>query len=99
MRALRKPTHASACLFSSVLAGEVVHPRKTLPKAFTTIIYRLAAFFCLGALAVGICVPYTDPGLGGATNAVSSPYVLSMERLNIPIVGSLLQACACFGSH
>lgn len=57
-----------------------------MPRAFTSIIYRLAAFFCLGALSVGIVVPYTNPGLLGGASAASSPYVLSMQLLGIPYV-------------
>lgn len=37
------------------------NPRKTMPRAFRTILYRLVAFFCIGALCVGIVVPYNDP--------------------------------------
>lgn len=63
-----------------------------MPKAFSTIIYRLAAFFCLGALSVGIVVPYNEPNLLGGVSAASSPYVLSMSRLNIPVVSRSVRA-------
>lgn len=47
--------------YISMVAGEAKNPRKTMPRAFTSIIYRLVAFFVLGSLAVGIVVPYNDP--------------------------------------
>jgi hypothetical protein len=43
----------------SMVAGEAKNPRKTMPRAFTSIIYRLVAFFILGSLAVGIVVCVT----------------------------------------
>jgi amino acid transporter len=73
--------------YISMVAGEAENPRRTMPRAFTSIIYRLTAFFILGSLAVGICVPYTDPGLLSTTGptAAASPYVLAMNRLNISV--------------
>lgn len=75
-----------------MVAGEAVRPRRTMPRAFNSIIYRLIAFFCIGALSVGIVVPYDNPGLLGGASAASSPYVLSMQRLKIPIVRIMYNA-------
>jgi len=48
-----------------------------MPRAFTSIVYRLVAFFILGSLACGIVVPYNDPNLLSNTKptAAGSPYV------------------------
>lgn len=65
-----------------------------MPRAFTSIIYRLTAFFILGALAVGIVVPYDDPGLlsGTGPTAAASPYVLGMNRLGISVLPDIVNA-------
>ena len=47
-------------------AGEAERPRQVLPKVYNVVFFRLTAFFVLGALAVGINVPYNDQDLIGA---------------------------------
>lgn len=78
-------------------AGETENPRVVLPKAFKAVFYRLTTFFMLGSLAVGILVPYNDPGLikayaTGAPGAAASPYVASMVRLNIGVLPHIVNA-------
>ena len=46
--------------YISMIAGEAKDPRKTVPRAFKTILARLIVFFLGGALSVGILVPYDD---------------------------------------
>lgn len=75
--------------YVAITAGEAENPRSVMPRAFNAVFYRLTAFFVLGSLAVGIVVPYNDPTLIKAfTNsepgAAASPYVIAMDRLNIP---------------
>ncbi|KAF2093081.1 putative carnitine transport protein [Rhizodiscina lignyota] len=83
--------------YVSMAAGEAENPRKVMPRAFTAVFYRLTAFFVLGSLAVGILVPYNDPEMTAAfTNnepgAAASPYVVSMNRLNIPVLPHIVNA-------
>lgn len=47
--------------YISMIAGEAKHPRKSVSRAFKTIVARLIVFFIGGALCVGILVPYDDP--------------------------------------
>ena len=44
--------------YVSMAAGEAENPRTVMPKAFNAVFYRLITFFVLGALCVGILVPY-----------------------------------------
>lgn len=44
--------------YISMVAGEAKNPRKLMPRAFTSITYRLVFFFVIGALCVGIVCPY-----------------------------------------
>lgn len=83
--------------FISMVAGETKHPRRVLPRAFNTTIYRILTFYLGSALCVGINVPYNDPSLlgaivNGAKGAAKSPYVISMNRLQIPVLPDLVNA-------
>ena len=62
-----------------------------MPKAFKAVFYRLTCFFVIGALCVGIVVPYNDPTLlaaikDGAPGAAASPYVIAMQHLGIGVL-------------
>jgi amino acid transporter len=78
----------------SMIAGEARDPRRTVPRAFKTILMRLIIFFIGGGLCVGILVPYNDPALTASSGsyAGTSPYIISMHRLQIPILPSIVTA-------
>jgi len=86
---------ASFCIvgpeYVSMVAGEAKHPRVYIANAFKTVYWRFGVFFILGALCVGIVVPYNDPVLvsllagtfGKSGTAAASPYVIAMNNLKI----------------
>ncbi|WWC88908.1 uncharacterized protein L201_003823 [Kwoniella dendrophila CBS 6074] len=81
----------------SLIGGEVQSPRRILPKAFNSTIYRIVVFFILGALCVGINAPSNDQALlgaiaKGAPGAAKSPYIISMNRLGIPVLPDIVNA-------
>jgi amino acid transporter len=83
--------------YVSMAAGETINPRKVLPKAFNGVFYRLTAFFVLGVLCIGILVPYNDQTMADAFDndkpgAAASPYVISMDRLNIRVLPDIVNA-------
>ncbi|KAF8891280.1 general amino acid permease AGP2 [Infundibulicybe gibba] len=83
--------------YVAMTAGEAESPRRTLPRAFHSVFYRLTTFFVIGSLCVGILVPYSDPNLLSALSnarpgAGSSPYVIAMERLDIPVLPHIVNA-------
>lgn len=92
--------------YVSMAAGEAENPRKVLPGAYNSVFFRLTAFFVLGTLCVGILVPYNDPTMAAAFDrnlpgAAASPYVVSMDRLHIPILPHIVNAAiltACFSA-
>lgn len=91
------PNHQAGPDFISMVAGETAHPRRVLPKAYNTTIWRILTFYLGSALCVGINVPFNDPALlgailGGAKGAAKSPYVISMNRLQIPVLPDLVNA-------
>jgi amino acid transporter len=83
--------------YVAISAGEAENPRKVMPRAFKAVTWRLASFFALGALAVGIVVPHNDPELvaafgEGRPGAAASPYVVAMDRLGIHGLPHLVNA-------
>ncbi|KAK5135645.1 hypothetical protein LTR08_004946 [Meristemomyces frigidus] len=77
--------------YISMVAAEAKRPRIYIKNAFKTVYWRFGLFFILGALCVGIVIPYNDPTLvgilsgksaGGGT-AAASPYVIAMSNLGI----------------
>ncbi|KAF7304971.1 General amino acid permease [Mycena kentingensis (nom. inval.)] len=83
--------------YVAMTAGEAELPRRTLPRAFKSVFLRLTMFFVLGSLCVGIVVQYNDPNLLKALSdaqpgAGSSPYVIAMERLQIPVLPHIVNA-------
>ncbi|GME79603.1 unnamed protein product [Ambrosiozyma monospora] len=83
--------------YLSMAAGEAENPRKTMPRAYKTFIYRLSVFFILGALSVSIILKHDDPTLteaiaNGAAGANVSPYVIAMKNLKIKVLPHIVNA-------
>ncbi|OWB57454.1 hypothetical protein B5S28_g3398 [[Candida] boidinii] len=77
--------------YLGMVSGECANPRKVLPVAFKTVVWRLIFFFIGGALSVGVLVAYNDPTLvsaikNGAAGANVSPYVIAMKNLKIKVL-------------
>lgn len=67
--------------YISLIGGEVRNPRRVLPRAFKSTIYRVFFFYVIGALCVGIVASSNDEALlgaiaNGAPGAAKSPYVI-----------------------
>ncbi|EXJ81650.1 hypothetical protein A1O1_07715 [Capronia coronata CBS 617.96] len=86
--------------YIAMVAAEAKRPRIYIKNAFKTIYWRFGIFFILGALCVGIVVPYNDPTLvgvitgtvsGGGT-AAASPYVIAMENLGVSVMPHITNA-------
>ncbi|KAK7713541.1 hypothetical protein SLS63_012063 [Diaporthe eres] len=82
-----------------VAFGEAPNPRKTIRVAVRQTLWRIVFFYVLGALVLGISVPYTnDLLIGGtkkSTDAAASPFVIAVQLAGIPVFphvvnGSLL---------
>ena len=64
-----------------MMAGEIKNPRRVLPPAFNSTIYRIIFFYLTGALCVGIVSASDDAALlgaiaAGAPGAAKSPYII-----------------------
>lgn len=72
--------------YIAIAAGEAKRPSHYIKTAFKTVYWRFGIFFILGALCVGIVIPYNDPKFvailsgqaGGSGTAAASPYVIAM---------------------
>ncbi|KAJ5248169.1 hypothetical protein N7524_012129 [Penicillium chrysogenum] len=71
--------------YISMIAGESRDPRRTVPRAFNTIMTRLIVFLSVAVFALGL----TN---GSDSYAGGSPYVISMQRLQIPVLPSIVNA-------
>jgi yeast amino acid transporter len=80
--------------YLAMVAGETERPRTYLKQGFKTIYWRFGAFFILGALCVGIILPYDDPTLqnAGTGTANGSPYVIAMQNMGISVFPHLVNA-------
>ncbi|KAI5197575.1 amino acid permease [Aureobasidium subglaciale] len=86
--------------YISIVAAETENPRKILPPAFRSFVWRLLVFFAGSALCIGIVIPYNDPTLlailggdvGGSGTGAASPYVIAMQRLKISGLPHLVNA-------
>ncbi|KAK3055418.1 hypothetical protein LTS18_011793 [Coniosporium uncinatum] len=86
--------------YISMVAGETERPRRVLPAAFKSFVWRMLVFFVGGALCIGILIPSDDPTLAGILSGdkkgsgtgAASPYVIACERLRISGFPHLLNA-------
>ncbi|KAF4982089.1 hypothetical protein FDECE_17578 [Fusarium decemcellulare] len=76
----------------AISAGEAVAPRRNIPKAARRFIWRLAIFYGVSSLLIGILVPYDDEKLLGASNASASPFVIGIQNVGIPVLNHIINA-------
>ncbi|KAK5076547.1 hypothetical protein LTR51_002229 [Lithohypha guttulata] len=83
--------------FIALAAGEIVNPRKTIPKVARLIFWRLVGFYILGVFAVGIICSSRDTRLlgaleDGAVGSAASPWVIGIQNLGISGLPDLINA-------
>ncbi|TLD08647.1 uncharacterized protein PgNI_07065 [Pyricularia grisea] len=81
----------------ALAAGEIVNPRRTIPRVARLIFYRLVGFYFIGVLCVGIICSSRDPRLmgalaSGASGAAASPWVIGIENLGIRVLPHIINA-------
>jgi len=75
-------------------AAEAADPRKSLPKATRQVFWRIAGFYVISLLIVGLNVPSNNPDLLNASdkNTKASPFVLAISLAGIPVLPSIFNA-------
>lgn len=77
-----------------ITAAESVDPHRAIPKAARRVTYRIALFYVLGALLIGIIVnPNNKALVSTADNAKSSPFVIAIKEAGISSLPSIVNAC------
>ncbi|BAE55145.1 unnamed protein product [Aspergillus oryzae RIB40] len=83
--------------YIAMAAAEAKRPRIFVKAAFKTIYWRFGLFFALGALCVGIVLPWNDRLckpflLSSEKGGGASPYVIAMSNLKVRILPDLVNA-------
>lgn len=77
----------------ALTAGEAKKPRKNIPFAAKTFIYRVIFFYVFGALVIGVVVPYNNENLmSGSGNGASSPFVIGIKNAGIKVLDHIVNA-------
>ncbi|EHK22949.1 uncharacterized protein TRIVIDRAFT_28066 [Trichoderma virens Gv29-8] len=76
-----------------VTTGEMVNPRRNLPRTVSRFFWRIMVFYVGGALAISVICPSNDPRLtNGGAGAESSPFVVGIKRAGIKGLDSVVNA-------
>ena len=62
--------------------GETPNPRKNIPIAVKQTFWRIASFYILGVLVLGMAIPYDNEKLIGATKQATSGGVSLFQMIN-----------------
>ncbi|KIW67765.1 hypothetical protein PV04_06995 [Phialophora macrospora] len=77
----------------AMAAAETRNPRVTIPKACKRVFIRVATFYILAVLIVGMLVPSDDPRLDDQSGtAAQSPFVIAASAAGLSGVPSLVNA-------
>ena len=86
-------------------AAETKNPLKSVPKAAKQVLWRVALFYVINLLIVGLNIPYTDPHLLGSGKAgdagvdsKASPFVLAIQNAGISVLPSIINAVVLISS-
>ncbi|KAJ5247319.1 General amino-acid permease GAP2 [Penicillium chermesinum] len=75
-------------------AAETANPRKSLPSAIKQVFWRIALFYVVSLLLVGLLVPYNTPQLlnasSSAPDANTSPFVIAIKNAGISGLPSVM---------
>ncbi|KAJ9139385.1 Amino acid transporter [Pleurostoma richardsiae] len=77
---------------AGLVAAETANPRKSVPRAVSSIWIRLALFYIMGSLMVTITVSPYDENLFGASGTNASPFVLAYRHANLDPLAHIMNA-------
>lgn len=78
---------------TGLAAAETVNPRKEIPKASNQVIWRIAIFYVVNLLLVGLVVPANSPlYTGEGSSSRHSPFVIAIQLAGIKVLPSIFNA-------
>lgn len=77
---------------TAIAAAETGNPGKSVPRAIKTVWIRLALFYIVSALLIGMLVSPEDPSLNLASTAAKSPFVIAITSAGIKVLPSIVNA-------
>jgi len=78
----------------AIAASETESPRRNIAKAVQRVFYRIALFYILGILMIGMLVSYDNPNLLQTTGtAAESPFVIAFNAAGVKIFPHIINAC------
>ncbi|KAJ3523813.1 hypothetical protein NM208_g8688 [Fusarium decemcellulare] len=84
------------CEVVGMTFGETPNPRKNILKAVKQTFWRIAVFYIIGVLVLGMAVPHDDDRLLGATkqstSAAASPFVVAVNIAGIRVLPDIINA-------
>ncbi len=77
-----------------IAAGESKNPRRDVPRALTSVFWRIMLFYIGAMVIIGFLIPYTDPNLLTAAEGDIniSPFTLIFERAGIAFAAAAMNA-------
>lgn len=69
-----------------ITAGESENPEKAIPKAISTVFWRILIFYIGTIIVVGLIIPYTEAGVN------ESPFTMIFSRVGIAGAASIMNA-------
>ncbi|KAF8343638.1 general amino acid permease 1 [Amanita rubescens] len=77
-----------------VAASETENPRRNISKAVQRVFFRIALFYILGILMIGMLVSYDNPDLLRRTGtAAQSPFVIAFNTAGVKVFPHIINAC------
>jgi yeast amino acid transporter len=78
---------------TGLAAAEADNPRKEIPRATKQVVYRIAIFYIVNLLLIGLDVPATSPLYSGAgSESRHSPFVIAIQLAGIKALPSIFNA-------
>jgi len=76
-----------------IAAGESKNPRRDVPRALTSVFWRIMLFYIGAMVVIGFLIPYTDPNLLTAAEGDIniSPFTLIFERAGIAFAAAAMK--------
>lgn len=74
------------------MGGEAENPRFSMGHACKLVPFRVSFFYMSCIVFITLLVPSNDQDLLGGSGITASPFVIAIQRANIPVVPDILNA-------